>query len=120
MALSLRKRRHRLRCWNEKKGDGGIGDAGLCGKYGGACARWEMIWLLRCVRGGEAVHVAAAGRAVFEDDQFGVQIVGERDDEKEQNEGAGDRGPFAPRSMAAGARLMRPAGAPEGDSACGE
>jgi hypothetical protein len=63
--------------------------------------------------------VTTAVRALFEDDYFGVQIVGEGDDEEEQNEGASYGGPFAPSCMAADARLTRPAGAPKGDGTCG-
>jgi hypothetical protein len=63
--------------------------------------------------------VTAAVRALFEDDYFGVQIVGEGNDEEEQDEGAGDGGPFAPCCMPAGARLMGPVGAPDSHAACG-
>ena len=79
-----------------------------------------MLWLLQSVRGRTAVYVTAAVCGVFEHNQFGVQIVGEGDDEEEQDQGAGDGGPFAPRSVAAGARLMRPARAPEGHAAEGK
>ena len=120
MAFLLRTRRHWLRCRNEKRTDGGIGDVGLRGNYGCAWALWEAIWLVRCVRGCEAIHVTAAVCGVFEHNQFGVQIVGEGDDEEEQDQGAGHSGPFAPGSVAAGARLIRPARAPENHAAEGE
>ena len=90
------------------------------GNYGCAWALWEVMWFLRSVSGRKAAYVTPAVCGVFEDDQFGVQIVGKGDDEEEQDQGAGDGGPFAPGSVAAGARLMRPARAPEGHAAEGQ
>lgn len=48
-----------------------------------------------------------------------MEIVGEGDDEEEQDEGAGEGGPFAPGSVTASAWLISPVGAPERDGACG-
>lgn len=120
MAFLPRKRRHRLRCRNENRADGGFGDTERCGNYGDAWTRRKMLWLLQSVRGRTAVYVTAAVCGVFEHNQFGVQIVGEGDDEEEQDQGAGHSGPFAPGSVAAGARLIRPARAPENHAAEGE
>jgi len=120
MVFLPRKRRHRFRSRNEKRADGGIGDVGLRENYGCAWAFWEAIWLVRCVRGSEAIHVTAAVCGVFEDDEFGVQIVGEGDDEEEQDQGTGDGGPFAPGTVTANSWLMRPARPPESHAAEGE
>jgi hypothetical protein len=79
-----------------------------------------MIRLRRMLRGGVAIHVAAAVCAVFQDNEFGVQVIGERDDEEEQDQGAGEGSPFAPGGVAASAGLMRPAGAPENDAGYGD
>lgn len=57
--------------------------------------------------------MAAAAGTLLDQHQFGVQIIGERNDEKEQHHGACKRGPLAPGSVAADAALVRPPGAPE-------
>lgn len=78
----------------------------------------SVVLRRRCVRG--AGRKPAAARTFFDKHQFGVQIIGERNDEKEQHHGADKRGPFAPFGVAAAAALARPPSAPENHSRDGD
>jgi hypothetical protein len=64
--------------------------------------------------------MAAAAGTFFDQQQFGVKIIGERNHEEEQYHGADKRGPFAPSRVATNATLLRPPGAPEDHSGDGD
>ena len=65
-------------------------------------------------------RIAAAAGAFFDQYQFGMEIIGKRNDEEEQYHGTDKRGPFEPSRVATNTALPRPPGAPENDSADGD
>jgi len=67
----------------------------------------------RVMRANQGSRVAATGTAFIENNQFGVKIIGKRNDKKKQNQSAGKRGPFAQRIAAAFRTVVQPARAPE-------
>jgi hypothetical protein len=55
----------------------------------------------------------AAGVAIIGEHYFGMQVVGERYGEKQEDQSAGDGGPFAQRVAAYVAMFARPSRPPE-------
>jgi len=51
--------------------------------------------------------------AIIGEHHFGMQIVGERDGKEQEDQSAGDRGPFAERLVACVTPLASPSRAPE-------
>jgi hypothetical protein len=78
----------------------------------GRVMRPGRMLLRGMVRTGEAGGVPAARSALFKIHEFGMEIVGQRDHEKQQDQGGGKCGPLAPRSMLANAPPLRPTHAP--------
>jgi hypothetical protein len=62
----------------------------------------------------------AARRVFFKNGQLRVQVIGERNREEKQDQGANESGPLAPLSVATFARLTGPAHAPEVQSRQGQ
>ena len=58
---------------------------GWRGDHTDARPRREMTRLLPNRRGGHAVNLTATRTTVFQDDRVGVQIIGERHNEKKQH-----------------------------------
>ena len=57
--------------------------------------------------------MAAAGEAIIGEHHFGMQIVGERDGKKQEDQRAGNGGPLAQRFATCVTPLASPSGAPE-------
>ena len=79
-----------------------------------------MTRLLPNRRGRNAVDLAAACTAGFQDDRIRVQIIGEGYNKEQQHQGASDRCPLAPGSVPTSPTLPRPARAPDGHAREGE
>ena len=71
------------------------------------------------VRARDASRMTPAAGAFLNQHQFGVQIIGERNDEKKQHHRAHKRGPLVPGRVAADAALLGPSSAPEKQSGDG-
>jgi len=64
--------------------------------------------------------MAAAGVAIIGEHHFGVQVVGERDGEKQEDQSAGDGGPFAQGVAACVAMVACPSRAPQANDDHGD
>ena len=64
--------------------------------------------------------MAAAGVAIIGEHHFSVQVVSERDSEKQEDQSAGDGGPLAEVLAGHGAVFARPSRAPEANDDHGD
>ncbi len=72
------------------------------------------------MRAGDADRMAATAGTFFDQHEFGVKIVGERNYEKKEDHRADEGAPFAPRGVTANAVLAGPPSAPENHSGDGD
>jgi len=78
------------------------------------------VTLRRMMQTVEASGVATSRGTFLKYQQIGMQIVRERDREKQKYQGAGHRGPLAPAGVLAFAKLNGPADTPHAEQGQGD
>jgi hypothetical protein len=90
------------------------------GQNSRASAPFKQTVLRRMMRADQCGRMPPAGTAFVKNYQFRMKIVGERNREKQQNQSAGECGPFTQRIAAISRPLVQPSRAPKAKGDCGD